>query len=313
VRLVDTDAIREMGCDEPCNVGGSVVREAMGAIPDDVQPRVGIERLDTFARGEWIIAQHEPRSRPTSTGSGSYTRATGGRVAAATDRSAVIDLGRLGSVSESQLAEALARLDLGSFRHASPVPFGLFGQNVFVEASGGSYVLRLGAHFDWQFPTEQFFCELIHERSDVPVPSPYLWEPSPEIFGFPWGYVLMPRLPGVATADADAYRRLTSHDREGIAQAPGDTLRCLHTISAHASGAFDHNTARIGPFATPYLERAVERLHASSRALPAAERAWITEVVAGVEDRGDSFAPVLVHGTTTRTTPASSAPTEAGG
>lgn len=210
--------------------------------------------------------------------------------------SRAIDVGRLGSVNESQLEDALARFELGALRGASAVPFGLFGQNVFVESSSGSHVLRFGAHYDWQFPTERFFCDLIHERSDVPVPWPYQWEPSPDLFGFPWGYVLMPRLPGVPTADPAAYGALTVSDRQGIARALGETLRQLHAITGELSGSFDHTSGRIEPFATPYLQRSVDSLREKSRALPPDERRWVEQQIDAVGGRDDSFEPVLVHG-----------------
>jgi aminoglycoside phosphotransferase (APT) family kinase protein len=207
-----------------------------------------------------------------------------------------LDVGRLGSVDEGQLEAALERFELGSLRSASAVPFGLFGQNVFVESSSGSYVLRFGAHSDWQFPTEQRFCRLIHERTAVPVPWPYLWEPSGELFGFPWGYVLMPRLPGIATADPAAYALLTLADRAGVARALGGTLRELQTVSAPASGTFDHRTGGIEPFPTTYLQRSIDRLLAGGEALSGSDRRWLEGELDAAPARADAFDPVLCHG-----------------
>lgn len=59
---------------------------------------------------------------------------------------------RLGMISETQFQAALGR-----FIQAEPIPFGNFGQNVFVSSTTGEYVLRGQPHFWWQFPTEQFF------------------------------------------------------------------------------------------------------------------------------------------------------------
>jgi hygromycin-B 7''-O-kinase len=213
-----------------------------------------------------------------------------------------IHVGRLGTVSEEQLQAALARFELGTLTSASAVPFGLFGQNVFVDSDVGSYVLRFGAHYDWQFPTERFFCERIHERTDVPVPWPYLWEPSPDGFGYPWGYVLMPRLPGIATADRQLYEQLSYPDRLGIAKTLGSSLRRLHRPTWPTSGAFDSTTGNIEPFAATYVQRSRDRIGTTvenaavhSGALTTAERRWIEQRMETVAAERDEFQPVLVH------------------
>jgi hygromycin-B 7''-O-kinase len=205
-------------------------------------------------------------------------------------------------VSEEQLQAVLARFELGTLKSASAVPFGLFGQNVFVDSDVGSYVLRFGAHYDWQFPTERFFCERIHERTDVPVPWPYLWEPSPDVFGYPWGYVLMPRLPGIATADRQLYEQLSYPDRLGIAKALGSGLRRLHRPTWTTSGAFDHTTGCIKPFASTYVQRSCDRIGTTvenaalySGVLAKAEREWIEQCTETIAAERDDFQPVLVH------------------
>ena len=63
---------------------------------------------------------------------------------------------RLGNISDEQLQSALNYFDLGKFLHAEPIPFGLFGQNLFVTSTVGDFVLRGVPHYDWQFPTEKF-------------------------------------------------------------------------------------------------------------------------------------------------------------
>jgi hygromycin-B 7''-O-kinase len=213
-----------------------------------------------------------------------------------------IHVGRLGTVSEDQLQAALARFQLGTLESASAVPFGLFGQNVFIDSDAGSFVLRFGAHYDWQFPTERFFCERIHERTDVPVPWPYLWEPSPDVFGYPWGYVLMPRLPGIATADRHLYDQLSYPDRLEIATSLGSALRRLHRLTWTTSGAFEHTTGRVEPFAGTYLQRSRDRIGTTvenaavhSGALTSAEHEWIEQRIEAVAAERDEFQPVLVH------------------
>src|SRR6266566_8007541 len=75
---------------------------------------------------------------------------------------------RLGLISDEQLQVALDRFHLGRFSGAEPIPFGAFGQNLFVSSTKGGYVLRGNPLLWWQFPTEQFYARFLHERAYVP-------------------------------------------------------------------------------------------------------------------------------------------------
>src|SRR5215207_924122 len=129
---------------------------------------------------------------------------------------------RLGTIEPAQFQAALDRFDLGTFVAVAPIPFGLFGQNVFVTSSRGEWVLRGCPHYGWQFPTEQFFVQLIHERTRVPVPYPYLVDRETDIFG--WSSVCMPRMPGIQLADEALVAQLSSDDQLGLARAMARTL-----------------------------------------------------------------------------------------
>jgi hygromycin-B 7''-O-kinase len=72
---------------------------------------------------------------------------------------------RLGQISDEQLQAALNCFDLGEFLRAEPIPFGLFGQNLFVTSTAGEFVLRGAPHYDWQFPTEKFFIEQLQAKT----------------------------------------------------------------------------------------------------------------------------------------------------
>src|SRR5438309_766306 len=104
---------------------------------------------------------------------------------------------RLGPIGRIHLARALERHGLGQFVSAEPVPFGLFGQNVFLTSDRGQFVFRGAPHFDWQFPTEEFFAGLIHQHG-LSAPWPYLIDSSRQLF--PWDFVIMPRMTGVQVA-----------------------------------------------------------------------------------------------------------------
>jgi hygromycin-B 7''-O-kinase len=228
---------------------------------------------------------------------------------------------RLGALQREQLDAALAHFGLGTFVRAELVPFGLFGQNIFVTSSAGEFVLRGSPHFEWQFPTERFWVELLHEKTDVPVPSPYLVDESPEIFG--WSYVVMPRMPGIQVEDPKVKQLLSHDDRRQMAHAMGETLAPLHQVTSEISGRYDITTRSIRPFdlahelAYPFPPPVVEparsrtisnservlgvirRLLAKSRAIDdhttEADANWVEELIASNQHAmSDDFQPAFV-------------------
>ncbi|MGH7949360.1 MAG: aminoglycoside phosphotransferase family protein, partial [Candidatus Binataceae bacterium] len=90
---------------------------------------------------------------------------------------------RLGAISDAQLQAALDRFDLGRLIGAEPVQGGLFGQNLFLVSSEGEFVFRGSPHHEWQLPTERFFSKMLHERTRMPAPWPFLIDERTDIFG----------------------------------------------------------------------------------------------------------------------------------
>jgi len=228
---------------------------------------------------------------------------------------------RLGALQTGQLEAALDHFGLGKFVRAEPVPYGLFGQNIFVTSSAGEFVLRGSPHFAWQFETEGFFVNLLHEQTAVPVPSPYLIDESPEIFG--WSYVLMPRMPGIQVEDPKVRLLLSQEDRRQMAHAMGETLAALHQVSSEISGRYDTASRSIKPFdlahelAYPFPPRSAElvrsrlisnrervlgvirRLLEASRSINdhtiEADANWVEEVIATNQHwLRDDFRPTFV-------------------
>lgn len=228
---------------------------------------------------------------------------------------------RLGALRAEQFDAALARFGLGKFIRAELIPFGLFGQNVFVMSSSGEFVLRGSPHFEWQFPTERYFVDLLHEKTAVPVPSPYLIDPSPEIFG--WSYVLMPRMPGIQVDDPKVKALLSPADRRQMAHAMGETLAAMHQMTSNISGRYDAASRSIQPFdlayelAYPFPSSAadlaqsrtisnrervlgvIRRLLAKSRSVndhtTDADANWVEEVIASNQHAmRDDFRPSIV-------------------
>jgi hygromycin-B 7''-O-kinase len=165
---------------------------------------------------------------------------------------------RLGNISDEQLQRALDYFDLGKFLQAEPIPFGLFGQNLFVTSTAGDFVLRGVPHYDWQFPTEKFFIEQLHEKTRVPVPHPYLFNPSAEIFG--WSFVIMPKMSGLQLADSQSVSNLSMDERRAIAQALAAMLIEIQTLTWDQSGRYDIATQQIEPLRQDYRGWIVQRI-----------------------------------------------------
>ena len=165
---------------------------------------------------------------------------------------------RLGKISNRQLQRALNYFDLGKLLYAEPISFGLFGQNLFVTSTSGEFVLRGAPHYDWQFPTEQFFTEQLHTKTRVPVPYPYLFNPSAEIFG--WSFVIMPKLSGLQLADSQIVSNLSMDERRAIAQALAAMLIEIQTLTWDQSGRYDIATQQIEPLRQDYRSWIVQRI-----------------------------------------------------
>jgi len=191
---------------------------------------------------------------------------------------------RLGKIAPEQFQAALARFFLGDFVKAEKVPYGLFGQNVFVTSSQGEFVLRGVPHYDWQFPTECFFTEQLHQNTAVPVPYPYLFEESTDIFG--WCFAIMPRLPGVSVLDKTISSTLSLEDRLAAACALASTLAEAHTFTWHHVGKYDYKTGCIRSFDQSYGEWLVAQIRQNiakasgyNDHTTASDRAWVDEIL----------------------------------
>jgi len=105
---------------------------------------------------------------------------------------------RLGKITPEQFQSALHRLAWVILSMLNRFPLACLGKMCLLPAPG-EFVLRGVPHYSWQFSTEQFFVEQLHQRTHVPVPYPYFVESDTDIFG--WSFVIMPRLPGIPLSD----------------------------------------------------------------------------------------------------------------
>jgi hygromycin-B 7''-O-kinase len=157
---------------------------------------------------------------------------------------------RLGEISDWQFQAALDRFQLGKLVQAEAIPFGHFGQNVFVTSTKGAYVLRGSPHFPGQFLTEQFYIQLLHKHTSVPVPWPYLIDPTTNIFG--WSYVIMPKMDGLQLANEQLRQQLGREEKKAIARAMGENLARMHALTWPFAGRYSAQTNTVEPF---YLAR----------------------------------------------------------
>lgn len=195
----------------------------------------------------------------------------------------------LGVLTDPQLQAALDRFGLGTLVRAEPAQTGLFGRNVFLSSTAGEYVLR-GAPWDPRhYGKEQFFSRLVHERTDVPAPWPYVIDLSTEIFG--WAYAVMPRLPGLDVGNPDVRTELSAAVRLGLAHAMGDALARLHALTWTCYGDYEPSTGTIAAIDTSFAEWTVARVRdsldrsrAASAATTDADVSWAEEVIAAARD-----------------------------
>lgn len=165
---------------------------------------------------------------------------------------------RLGNIKDEQLQKALRKFNLGKLAKAEKIPFGNFGQNVFVYSDKGEFVLRGCPHNPHQFESEKFIVDLIHKRTKVPVPFPYLYDETNDIFG--WGYIIMPKMPGIQLADSKVQGKLSKEDKRGIAKAMAKNLLELHKLTWVFSGEYDLQNRTVKPFSEDFFTVVKNRL-----------------------------------------------------
>ena len=187
---------------------------------------------------------------------------------------------RLGVIADDRFQAALDHFGLGRLLGTTPVTRGMFGQNVFLRTTAGEFVLRGAPHDDQQLACERYFCQLLQERTDVPVPWPYLIDERTTIFG--WSYALMPRMPGIHIDD-DRRATLTMAERTAVAEAMGDTLGRFGIATGPTAGRYRQGAIVPAPSTVAEAERWLrERISDAEQYCPAtiaADRPWIEEVV----------------------------------
>jgi aminoglycoside phosphotransferase (APT) family kinase protein len=208
---------------------------------------------------------------------------------------------RVGVLTHQQLQAALERFDLGELFGAEPAPSGLFGQNVMLRSSTGEYVLRGAPWPAWQLPQERYVAGVIHTRTTVLAPWPYLIDESTDIFG--WPFAITPRLAGETVANHDDLIRLTAGERLAMARAMGEGLAALHAAPFEAIAKYDPAGGQFHPVGEPYDEWFcayardwLRRCREASDATTDADALWVEAAIAGAKSAlAVPFVPALVH------------------
>ena len=207
---------------------------------------------------------------------------------------------RLGNITDEQFQKALDRFELGQLIKAESIPFGNFGQNVFLTTTIGEYVFRGKPHYAWQFKSEQFMADLLHKKTKTPVPYPYLVDEQTDIFG--WGYVIMHRLNGKQLKDKSVKDQLTIEDKKDIARAFGENLAEMQTLTWDFSGQYDLQTGSIKAFDKPFDQWIIDRIKELANLCstygdktPKTDIEWIDKIIEdGVEAMRVVFTPTFV-------------------
>jgi hygromycin-B 7''-O-kinase len=202
---------------------------------------------------------------------------------------------RLGAISDAQFAAAAARLELGTFVSAEPISQGLFGQNVFLTTSEGAFVFRGAPHWyrgqrddRYQFAKEALFIRLVHERTAAPAPWPCRYDPTSDIFG--WPYLIMQRTPGDCFNERSIRKALPATARRQIATSIGTTLADLQRLTAAAAGDYDPDTDALESQPDGYgahLIRSLTEVANGAEAagvMTAADMHWTRALALGVGD-----------------------------
>jgi len=152
---------------------------------------------------------------------------------------------RLGSITHRQFQTALDRFQLGRLVNVEPIIEGGSGQNVFLRTENKSFVFRGCPHYPWQFPKEKYFADLLHHKTSVAVPWPYLIDNDETIFG--WPYAIMARMPGLQLSKPEILNALSQPDRKEIAVALGITLGMLQELTCNTPGNYNFKSNDIIP------------------------------------------------------------------
>ena len=204
--------------------------------------------------------------------------------------------GSLGTIPRERFQLTADLYDLGRVLDTEFLG-GTYGNNIGVLTEKGDWILR-GAVSPMETSTlrrERFFARILHERSSIAAPWPYLINESVDIFG--WPYALMRRLPGKVLHPS------LNLNWQVIGHALGQAVAKLHAIHFPSIGEWHADLDDIsspGVTAAEWLEGRVadlrERIAHTSSPLDDTSAALIDSLVADAKSAMGEFEPTYVHG-----------------
>ena len=134
----------------------------------------------------------------------------------------------------------------------------------------------------------------------MPVPWPQRYDPTSDIFG--WPYVIVPRLPGLSLDDRTARRSLSPDDQLALARALGRGLARLHVLRWPVAGEIDANCG-FAAYPAGFLRHIVaevDRMRSEVQtrgALTTQDQHWIAILIeAACAERSVTGSATYVHG-----------------
>lgn len=165
---------------------------------------------------------------------------------------------KLGNIRNEQLQAMLVKFKLGTLLSAKKTEQGAMGQTMFIISTKGEFVFKGNPLYKGQLEEEKYFIEQLRQRTEVPVPIPYLIDDSTDIFG--WKYALMPLLKGKHLTDSTLQHTMNTKDKCSIAQSIADALFAFHQWKVEDFGELDTHTLKITPFKTGYYQWLFDRI-----------------------------------------------------
>ncbi|MBS4207317.1 aminoglycoside phosphotransferase family protein [Bacillus sp. FJAT-50079] len=162
---------------------------------------------------------------------------------------------QLGIINDDQLQSMLEKFNMGTLISFKKTANGAMGQTMFVSSTEGEFVFKGNPLYKGQLVEEKFFIENLQQRTNVPVPVPYIIDDSQEFFG--WSYALMPRLQG-----EHLYSKSKLHvdEKLEIAELISKTMAEFHTWSVTESGELNTENFNITPFKDTYVQWLYKRI-----------------------------------------------------
>jgi aminoglycoside phosphotransferase (APT) family kinase protein len=152
-----------------------------------------------------------------------------------------------------------------------------------------------------QLEREHYVFGIMHERTRVPAPWPYLVDERTDIFG--WPYAIMPRMRGLQLADGDVRKEFTEEDKTAIVAALADCLADLHEPAFDFVGVYDANSHAYAPAGKSYADWFgdwtrwwLDLCRKASANTTDGDVAWVESILVDAHEAlARPFPPALVH------------------